>query len=100
VLIAKLYKSMRCHTSSSSSDSSSSATHDTDDITYSLWYVGILLSIAASTATNMGVNLQKYSFMREAKKPTHKKRSYGGQPLWIIGMVTGATENCNTSFFD
>ncbi|KAF0698823.1 Aste57867_10572 [Aphanomyces stellatus] len=54
--------------------------------TYSLWYVGVILGIGASVCTNMGVNLQKYSFMREAKKPAGAKRSYLVQPLWMIGL--------------
>ncbi|RHY30954.1 hypothetical protein DYB32_003894 [Aphanomyces invadans] len=53
--------------------------------TYSLWYVGVIMSVGASVCTNMGVNLQKYSFMRECKKPTATKRGYIRQPLWMLG---------------
>ncbi|ETV98936.1 hypothetical protein H310_08423 [Aphanomyces invadans] len=54
--------------------------------TYSLWYVGVIMSVGASVCTNMGVNLQKYSFMRECKKPTATKRGYIRQPLWMLGL--------------
>ncbi|RHY52682.1 hypothetical protein DYB34_013144 [Aphanomyces astaci] len=54
--------------------------------TYSLWYVGVILGIGASVCTNMGVNLQKYSFMRETKKPAATKRGYLRQPLWMLGL--------------
>ncbi|CAK4182570.1 unnamed protein product [Aphanomyces euteiches] len=58
-----------------------------DGKTYDLWYVGVILGIGASICTNMGVNLQKYSFMREAKKPAMLKRGYFFQPLWMFGMT-------------
>jgi drug/metabolite transporter (DMT)-like permease len=52
-----------------------------------LWYVGVILSIVASVGTNMGVNLQKYSFLKEAKRKINLKRSYTRQPLWVIGLL-------------
>jgi magnesium transporter len=52
-----------------------------------LWYVGVILGIASSVATNLGVNLQKYSFMREAKRSIKLKRGYLRQPLWVIGLL-------------
>ncbi|KAG7391465.1 NIPA-like protein 3 [Phytophthora boehmeriae] len=53
-----------------------------------LWYVGVILTIIGSIATNMGVNLQKFSFMREAKnRSATEKRSYVRQPLWVIGFL-------------
>ncbi|KAH7471057.1 hypothetical protein PRIC1_003133 [Phytophthora ramorum] len=53
-----------------------------------LWYVGVILSIVGSVCTNMGVNLQKFSFMREAKARTvSSKRGYFRQPLWVIGLL-------------
>ncbi|KAG6599736.1 Magnesium transporter NIPA2 [Phytophthora cinnamomi] len=54
----------------------------------SLWYVGVILSIVGSICTNMGVNLQKFSFMREAKgRSVVDKRGYFRQPLWVIGLL-------------
>lgn len=50
-----------------------------------LWYVGVILSIIGSICTNMGVNMQKYSFMSEAKRSINMKRGYFQQPLWVFG---------------
>lgn len=50
-----------------------------------LWYVGVILSIVGSICTNMGVNMQKYSFMSEAKRSIKMKRGYFRQPLWVFG---------------
>ncbi|KAF1772976.1 Magnesium transporter NIPA [Phytophthora cactorum] len=53
-----------------------------------LWYVGVILAVVGSICTNMGVNLQKFSFMREAKGRTvGDKRGYFRQPLWVIGLL-------------
>lgn len=51
-----------------------------------LWFVGVILSILGSVMTNMGVNLQKYSFMKEAKRSVRDKRNYFRQPFWVFGM--------------
>lgn len=53
--------------------------------TSSLWYVGVIVSVVGSICTNMGVNLQKYSFMNEAKRAIKLKRGYLRQPFWVIG---------------
>ncbi|EQC32171.1 hypothetical protein SDRG_10365 [Saprolegnia diclina VS20] len=53
---------------------------------FSLWYVGVLMSVVASICTNMGVNLQKYSFLCEAKRPLLLKRGYFLQPKWAFGL--------------
>ncbi|TMW69437.1 hypothetical protein Poli38472_001593 [Pythium oligandrum] len=58
-----------------------------DSSTSKLWYVGVILSIVGSVCTNVGVNLQKYSFMCEAKRCVKSKRSYARQPLWVIGLL-------------
>lgn len=66
---------------------SSSGHHDSSQsTTSSLWYVGVIVSVVGSICTNMGVNLQKYSFMNEAKRAIKLKRSYLRQPFWVIGM--------------
>lgn len=52
-----------------------------------LWLVGVFMSIAASTCTNLGVNMQKYSFIREAKQKIDLKRSYLVQPYWVSGLL-------------
>ncbi|KAG1698893.1 hypothetical protein DVH05_014277 [Phytophthora capsici] len=53
-----------------------------------LWYIGVILTIVGSICTNMGVNLQKFSFMRESKgRSVVDKRGYFRQPLWVIGLL-------------
>ena len=53
-----------------------------------IWYIGVILSIVGSICSNMGVNLQKFSFMREKKQRSHSgKRHYIKQPLWVIGLL-------------
>ena len=56
----------------------------------SLWWLfGVFLSIVASILSNLGVNLQKLSMMRECKeKAAKEKRAYFSQPLWQIGLAT------------
>lgn len=54
---------------------------------HELWWLGVILSIVGSICSNMGVNLQKYSFMREAKRRVTHKRSYVRQPLWVVGLL-------------
>jgi magnesium transporter len=51
-----------------------------------LRYIGVLLSIASSISSNLGVNMQKYSMTREASRPG-EERAYICQPLWGIGLV-------------
>ncbi len=46
---------------------------------------GVLLSVVSSIASNLGVNVQKFSLMREARRPTNKRRSYVMQPFWLFG---------------
>jgi len=53
----------------------------------SLWLLGLLFSILSSTCTNLGVNLQKYSFLCEAKRTKKEKRSYVSQPKWVCGLL-------------
>jgi len=53
------------------------------------WLFGVFLSIIASIASNMGVNLQKLSMMNESKlRAASEKRSYVSQPLWLIGLAS------------
>ncbi|RLN53781.1 hypothetical protein BBJ28_00005075 [Nothophytophthora sp. Chile5] len=60
----------------------------TKDAASGMWYLGVILSIVGSVCTNMGVNLQKFSFMREAKRRcVADKRSYVRQPLWVVGLA-------------
>ena len=52
-----------------------------------LWLLGVFLSIIASCCTNLGVNLQKFSFLKEAKRQVVAKRRYFRQPTWVIGIA-------------
>ena len=51
-----------------------------------LWYVGMIMSICASIASNLGVNLQKFSMMREEKRD--KQHQVGFLPISHIPSVT------------
>jgi magnesium transporter len=53
----------------------------------SLWWVGVIMSIAASISSNMGVNTQKLSFLRENVKSKDRQRSYIAQPYWLFGLL-------------
>jgi drug/metabolite transporter (DMT)-like permease len=53
----------------------------------SLWWFGVLLSVVSSILSNLGVNTQKLSLMREAKRASERRRSYVKQPLWQIGLL-------------
>ena len=54
----------------------------------SLWWLGVLLSVVSSILSNLGVNTQKLSLMREAAKPAAQVRPYAKQPLWQLGLFT------------
>jgi len=53
--------------------------------TSSLWYVGVIVSIFGSVASNFGVNTQKYSMIQEIR--TGRERPYARQPIWLLGMI-------------
>ncbi len=58
-----------------------------------MFVVGVLISIAGSTANNAGINLQKLSITRELCKPQQDQRTYVLQPLWstgFLGVIVGA----------
>jgi len=53
------------------------------------WLFGVFLSIIASILSNLGVNLQKLSMMKESSnRAANEKRSYVFQPMWQIGLLT------------
>jgi len=52
-----------------------------------LWAIGAALSIVGSICSNLGVNVQKYSFMKNEKKPTDQQKGYCKQPLWLLGLA-------------
>eukprot|EP00941_MAST-03F_sp_MAST-3F-sp1_P001895 g1895.t1 len=57
--------------------------------TASLWYVGVLMSIIASIASNFGLNVQKLSMNKEVfrVKDGRRERPYIQQPLWALGLL-------------
>ena len=53
----------------------------------SLWYIGAGLSILGSIGSNLGINIQKYSFLQNAQLPIDQQRAYTKQPGWAIGLA-------------
>ena len=51
-----------------------------------LWIAGFSIGLAFSFLAALGLNLQKLSMNREAKKPKCKRRPTIRQPLWVIGL--------------
>jgi len=56
-----------------------------------LWYVGVTLSILSSIASNLGVNIQKYSMLNEFKKmdadEKYVEKPYIFQQIWWVGLL-------------
>ena len=48
--------------------------------------LGVSLSLGASIFSNAGLNLQKFSLMRERLRPSGLVRGYVRQPLWWLGI--------------
>ncbi|KAI9920877.1 hypothetical protein PsorP6_001754 [Peronosclerospora sorghi] len=48
---------------------------------------GALLAIVASIVSNLGVNIQKYSHLREASKPVRERQRYFRRPVWWLGTA-------------
>lgn len=44
------------------------------------WAIGALLSVIGSVASNLGVNVQKYSFMKNAERSQKEQKKYTKQP--------------------
>lgn len=45
------------------------------------------MSILASIASNLGVNIQKFSMMQEARRGPGRQRAYVAQPVWLAGLL-------------
>ncbi len=50
-------------------------------------YYGIGIAVLASTASNLGVNFQKYAFMKQALLPLEQQLDYTKLRLWWFGMA-------------
>jgi drug/metabolite transporter (DMT)-like permease len=53
----------------------------------SLWYYGAVLSVLGSVASNLGVNIQKYSFMQNEQKSLSNRKKYHSDPKWWLGLT-------------
>eukprot|EP00808_Paulinella_micropora_P006620 g3986.t1 len=51
------------------------------------WLLGATLSAIGSISSNMGVNLQKYSFLQNSKLPKAEQKSYFRQVRWVMGLI-------------
>ena len=51
------------------------------------WLIGALMAATGSVLSNLGVNCQKYSFMRNAKLPKAEQRKHIRQKGWLLGMA-------------
>mmetsp|Transcript_1571 Transcript_1571/g.2767 ORF Transcript_1571/g.2767 Transcript_1571/m.2767 type:complete len:623 (-) Transcript_1571:28-1896(-) len=61
------------------------------DLTYEganhmLWIAGFSIGLTFSFLAALGLNLQKLSMNKEAKKPKSMRRPTPKQPLWLVGM--------------
>lgn len=52
-----------------------------------MWAVGAGLGVIGSVFSNLGVNVQKYSFMKNARLPTEKRKPYWRNAGWWIGLA-------------
>ena len=52
-----------------------------------LWLFGVILSIVSSILSNLGVNTQKWSMIREAKRKPEDRRAYVCQPFYLLGVL-------------
>jgi len=53
----------------------------------SYWWAGAILAAVGSIASNLGVNVQKFSFLKNAKLEPAEQKPYVKQPLWAVGLV-------------
>lgn len=50
-------------------------------------WIGLSIVIASAILSNLGVNVQKLSHVREEELPAFQRRVYYTRPVWIIGMI-------------
>ncbi|CAH0482224.1 unnamed protein product [Peronospora belbahrii] len=48
---------------------------------------GAGLAVVASIVSNLGVNIQKYSHLKESFKPLHNRQPYIRRPVWWLGFA-------------
>ncbi|CAI5735744.1 unnamed protein product [Peronospora destructor] len=62
-----------------------SADNDIDNV-QGKW-IGLGIVIASAVLSNLGVNVQKLSHVREEEKPVFERQTYYTRPLWLIGLI-------------
>src|SRR5665648_113680 len=50
------------------------------------WIVGAVLSAVAAMVSNLGVNIEKYAFVKNRALPTDQQKPYSRDSLWILGF--------------
>ncbi|KAG6622711.1 NIPA protein 2 [Phytophthora cinnamomi] len=50
-------------------------------------WIGLAIVIASAVLSNLGVNVQKLSHVREEDKPVFERQTYYTRPLWLTGLV-------------
>ncbi|ETO63681.1 hypothetical protein, variant 1 [Phytophthora nicotianae P1976] len=50
-------------------------------------WIGLAIVITSAVLSNLGVNVQKLSHVREEEKPVFERQTYYTRPLWLIGLV-------------
>ncbi|GAB9472752.1 hypothetical protein Gpo141_00009924 [Globisporangium polare] len=59
-----------------------------DDPNNDLYYwIGLGIVVGSAILSNLGVNVQKLSHVREEERPPFARRLYYTRPVWIIGMI-------------
>lgn len=51
------------------------------------WVIGAILAGCGSISSNLGVNIQKYSFVKNSQLDRLQQRKYIRQPLWLLGLI-------------
>lgn len=51
------------------------------------WLIGVALCLVGAAGTCLGMNLQKFSHMRNEEKPAEEQRMYLYQKTWIAGFL-------------
>ncbi|EEY62683.1 uncharacterized protein PITG_14465 [Phytophthora infestans T30-4] len=50
-------------------------------------WIGLAIVITSAVLSNLGVNVQKLSHVREEEKPVFERQTYYTRPLWLTGLV-------------
>ncbi|CAH0477603.1 unnamed protein product [Peronospora belbahrii] len=50
-------------------------------------WIGLGIVIASAVLSNLGVNVQKLSHVREEEKPVFERQTYYTRPLWLSGLI-------------